>query len=1680
MQAQARVRIPVFTVVVATVVMLVLSGLIVPWGGVTTVEADDPGIERIFVLETPVNYYGDVEILSPFWMDTANEYIVMRLCMSTLLTYDPEMNLVGDLAESWTVSPDGLTWTFELVDNAYFIDRAYPESTAHQVTADDVVYTYEVVQNYPNFLHSYLPGAIDGLQPTIQDVSKTITDGVSITLGEPFAPFLRALTWIPILPKYYWEPKEDATGDPSGDRQALPIGSGPFYYNLTDLPSDPQFGLPLKRNPIWFQEENRGWQIHIDKLVLKPWPQLIADEGLRWTELKNGNTDCLGISLQMYMIKESEPDAYVETYAQDKGHMYELVLNQMSEETRDDLVDAGMDQFEFGSNNQLLLDSVVKEAIGMCVDKSYLISDLPEENWLESGLATPADSPIPSCSEWHYTYGSEPGEVPLVFDPSAARTMLWNYGFKYDDQGNWVPVDSEVTPLCRVGGNDPLRFNLYAVYDPSSITFGSAIEIMVWADEAGIEIQINNDISHLSELSWYWYGADFDMILSNSRHYPTSDPSVDVLGRFTTDAIGSWLTSFPSNEVYDSLYEQSLSTIDPVTRGEVIDDMQRLLYEDMSYQCLAYSEDAYGVSTRYWEGYGDWEANPMLMPDQALPWLYMRISPVDNMAPVVQVDPLYEGEVDLTTSVSATISDESSLEYKWFWGDGTTSDWILGTSGHAEHTYTSDGLYVAYVAAKEVGGDGFITWNQTNIKVWDMSNTAPHAAPGYEDDPITYTPADPDMGDVITFTSHFVDDEDDELFYTWNFGDDYSAVGVSAEHQYTSADTFSVTLSVTDNHYGSGERPVVVGTLVNVAVNTIPAIDVPDYPNVIRQTSTDFSVTASDDDPLRFTWSWGDGDTTVTTVPTADHTYAVQGTYTLTVFADDLTGLSGHNASDTGMVNVKKTNTGPVIDSYTVSTTSAATGEMITFSGTARDAEGDPLRFTFFFDDGTFAVFDNGATLPDTAVTFSVDKAYSSAATFNTYLYVSDFIINESSLLNAITVVANDPPIVTALSDKDGTEGVSMSFSASAVDPDGDPLTYYWHFGDGTYASGQSVTHTYAVRGEYDFAVYVDDGNGHNETVGATAYVTAVPVLTPLEDQWITEGVVWTFEASATDADGDTITYTWDFGDGSPLEVGQTVTHAYPVTGVETDYDFTVWADDGSPLDGHNVSDTATATVVPSSIPSIKVTSPNGGEEWQAGFFYPITWTSSGEASNVTIELYFMDQYIDTVATATENDGFFDWRIPPGYASPLLWRIYITDGLTNDTSDEPFTILSSPKITLTYPAGGEVWEPGGTYSIGWTSEYWVFDSVKIQLLREGVPGLGGTIDLLITNGTEDDGEYSWTIPIDQPSRYDYHMIISGIVESVPDQVLYFHDWCDGFFTIEGPPSISVVSPNGGESWTAGTDHDITWTFTGFVGDVCIELLRSGSFDSTIVSSTENDGTYPWPVSIDMTEASDYAIRISEVSSSVEDSSNGSFSIVASGPTGPPTAPLNLNVAGLIDFDGPCEYLTWTYPEDDGGEILGWRIYRSNRAGVDLEDYYATWTGSNPRYYDRYVDPGKTYYYRISAYNSVGESPLSNEASDQVPRTGGGGGHPKQTIPKFVDMYGAVPGVSVLPTAGLGDVGAVATMAYLPLDSDAPEPTAIATFLQVMSLTLLLTAMLYCWLVSGLRHCQTKRRPEHSV
>ncbi|PJE51095.1 MAG: hypothetical protein COV29_02365 [Candidatus Yanofskybacteria bacterium CG10_big_fil_rev_8_21_14_0_10_36_16] len=139
---------------------------------------------------------------------------ITALIFSGLTKFDENGELVMDLAKTYDVSDDGLTYTFTLRDNIFWHDN-------EPITADDVVFTILTAQNENyNSLHIINWKGVE--------VSKIDSRTIAFKLKNQYAHFLNNTT-LGIIPKHLWENVKPVNFGLS-DLNTKPIGSGPYKF----------------------------------------------------------------------------------------------------------------------------------------------------------------------------------------------------------------------------------------------------------------------------------------------------------------------------------------------------------------------------------------------------------------------------------------------------------------------------------------------------------------------------------------------------------------------------------------------------------------------------------------------------------------------------------------------------------------------------------------------------------------------------------------------------------------------------------------------------------------------------------------------------------------------------------------------------------------------------------------------------------------------------------------------------------------------------------------------------------------------------------------------------------------------------------------------------------------------------------------------------------------------------------------------------------------------------------------------------------------------------------------------------------------------------------------------------------------------------------------------------------
>jgi PKD repeat protein len=379
------------------------------------------------------------------------------------------------------------------------------------------------------------------------------------------------------------------------------------------------------------------------------------------------------------------------------------------------------------------------------------------------------------------------------------------------------------------------------------------------------------------------------------------------------------------------------------------------------------------------------------------------------------------------------------------------------------------------------------------------------------------------------------------------------------------------------------------------------------------QVSADASgSTDTDATPIAtYAFDWGDGTAVIgpQSGPTAPHTFASPGSYTVTVTVKDTAGLS---STATKPVTVNP-DLAPV-PALTVTPNPVAVQLPVTADASgSKDTDGTPIAtYTFDWGDGTPSTGPQaGSSAPHT---------YANPGTYSVTVKVTDTANLSSTATKTLTVLADAPPAAAlTVTPSTGFAPLGVTADASAsTDADATPIaTYTFDWGDGTSATGPqpgpTAPHTYAAAGSYTAKVTVTDTGGLSSfttktvTVSPDAPPSAALTVTP--SSGIAPLKITADASGSTDPDPTPIsTYTFDWGDGTAVtgpQSGATAQHTYAAAGSFT---VTVTVKDTG---GRSATATRAVTVTPDAAPVAKLSVTKSSSD-------PMQVTADGSASTDT------------------------------------------------------------------------------------------------------------------------------------------------------------------------------------------------------------------------------------------------------------------------------------------------------------------------------------------------------------------------------------------------------------------------------------------------------------------------------
>jgi peptide/nickel transport system substrate-binding protein len=389
---------------------------------------------------TPVNggtmIFGsasDPSTLDAILIQDGESFRIAQQIYETLIKLKPgtASDLEPDLAKSWDVSSDGLTYTFHLQTGVNFSDGT-------PFNADAAIYNVNRWKNLPEPLQGsdYYDITVFGgygADSLIDTVTKIDDATFSIKLKTPKADFLTAMTLIPFAmqsPTALQAHNADLSPtDPKNDYwQTAPTGTGPFMFKEF-VPGD---HYSIVKNPNYWDTANAA---HLDSVVFKP----IADSANRLAALKSGTVDIIDF-VDANQLNDVKSDSTLQLLMRSPLAIGKYAFNQTQKPFNDIKV---REAAAYAIDKQALVDAFFP-GLGTVAD-SDLINNMPayEPNATITGydqqkakdLLASSSCPAPCAIDFWY-----PDNVsrPYMVDPKgefeAIRQMLEAVGFKVTPQ----------------------------------------------------------------------------------------------------------------------------------------------------------------------------------------------------------------------------------------------------------------------------------------------------------------------------------------------------------------------------------------------------------------------------------------------------------------------------------------------------------------------------------------------------------------------------------------------------------------------------------------------------------------------------------------------------------------------------------------------------------------------------------------------------------------------------------------------------------------------------------------------------------------------------------------------------------------------------------------------------------------------------------------------------------------------------------------------------------------------------------------------------------------------------------------------------------------------------------------------------------------------------------------------
>ncbi len=366
---------------------------------------------------------GDASNLIPILSSDSTSHGIASMIYNGLVKYDKDLNIVGDLAESWNISKDGMTITFHLRKGVKWHD-GYP------FTAEDVLFTYQVT------IDPKTPTAYSGDFLKVKKAQVIDPYTFRVIYDVPFAPALASWS-ASILPRHLLNGKDITRTKLSRN----PIGTGPYMFKEWKTGQK----IVLISNPDYF--EGRPY---IDGYIMR----IIPDMATMFLELRAKGIDRMNLTPLQY-TRQTENRVF-----RDNFNKYRYLSFSYT-------------YLGYNLKNPFFKDKRVRQAISYAINKEEIIKGV------NLGLGKVATGPF-KPGTWAYNSGVK----RYSYDTQKAKNLLAEAGWKDTDGDGILDRNGEsfVFEIITNQGNE-IRAKCAEIIQRRLADIGMTVKIRIieWA-----------------------------------------------------------------------------------------------------------------------------------------------------------------------------------------------------------------------------------------------------------------------------------------------------------------------------------------------------------------------------------------------------------------------------------------------------------------------------------------------------------------------------------------------------------------------------------------------------------------------------------------------------------------------------------------------------------------------------------------------------------------------------------------------------------------------------------------------------------------------------------------------------------------------------------------------------------------------------------------------------------------------------------------------------------------------------------------------------------------------------------------------------------------------------------------------------------------------------------------------